>query len=101
MTNSQKVLNLLGMATRAGKLVSGEELTIADIRSQKAKIVFVATDASPNTIKKIQDKSAYYNVKCVNEFTQLELSQAVGRSRMILGVCDQGFAKKFQELLTK
>lgn len=99
MTNNNKALNLLGMAMRAGKIVSGEELTINDIRSGNAKIVFVANDASPNTIKKINDKSTYYQVPCYSEFSQMELSHAIGRSRMIIGVCDKGFAKKFQELL--
>ena len=39
--NRQKVMNLMGLAMRAGKLITGEELTIAEIRKQKAKLVFV------------------------------------------------------------
>ncbi|HAP7497366.1 TPA: 50S ribosomal protein L7, partial [Enterococcus faecium] len=42
--NRQKAMNLIGLAMRAGKLITGEELTIAEIRKQKAKLVFVATD---------------------------------------------------------
>lgn len=57
--NRQKAMNLIGLAMRAGKLITGEELTIADIRKQKAKIVFVANDASENTKKKVKDKSSY------------------------------------------
>ena len=52
--NRQKAMNLIGLAMRAGKLITGEELTIAEIRKQKAKLVFVATDASENTRKKIK-----------------------------------------------
>lgn len=48
----QKAMNLIGLAMRAGKMITGEELTIGDIRRQKAKIVFVASDASENTRKK-------------------------------------------------
>ena len=99
MTNEQKIMNLLGLAMRAGKLVSGEELTLNDIRKQQVKLVFVAADASANTVKKIQDKSSYYKVPCTNQFTTNDLSQAIGRSRMIIGVKDQGFAKKMRELL--
>ncbi len=51
---NQKFLNLLGLAMRAGKLVTGEELTLKDIRANKAKFVFVAQDASENTRKKNQ-----------------------------------------------
>lgn len=98
---AQKALNLLGIAMRAGKIISGEELTLNSIRKQTTKIVFVANDASENTIKKIQDKSSYYKIPCVTDFSQLELSQAIGRNRMIVGVCDVGFGKKLQELLSK
>ena len=35
--NKQKVLNLLGLAQRAGKLVTGEELVTKEIQAQKAK----------------------------------------------------------------
>ena len=56
MENKTKILNLLGLAMRAGKLVTGEELTLKDIRANKAKFVFVAQDASENTRKKIKDK---------------------------------------------
>lgn len=50
--NRQKAMNLIGLAMRAGKMITGEELTIGDIRRQKAKIVFVASNASENTRKK-------------------------------------------------
>lgn len=52
MNNDQKVLNLLGMAKRAGKLVSGEDLSLKEIRNGTAKLVIVAVDASENTRKK-------------------------------------------------
>jgi ribosomal protein L7Ae-like RNA K-turn-binding protein len=52
MTNKQKILNMLGLARRAGKLVTGEELVVDEVRKQKAKLVFVASDASENTRKK-------------------------------------------------
>ena len=62
--NRQKAMNLIGLAMRAGKLITGEELTIADIRKQKAKIVFVANDTSENTKKKEQENSSYYDDPC-------------------------------------
>lgn len=99
MENKTKILNLLGLAMRAGKLVTGEELTLKDIRANKAKFVFVAQDASENTRKKIKDKISYYNVPVSELFSQFELSQAIGRPRMVIGVTDAGFATKIKELL--
>jgi ribosomal protein L7Ae-like RNA K-turn-binding protein len=52
MTNKDKFLNLLGLATKAGKLISGDETTLKGVRSGKPKLVIVATDASEATIKK-------------------------------------------------
>lgn len=97
--DKEKILNLLGLAMRAGKLVTGEELTVADIRAQKTKFVLVAADASKNTHKKITDKCLYYQVPLSDTFTQSEISHAIGRTRMVIGINDQGFATKFKELI--
>ncbi|MGX7417744.1 YlxQ-related RNA-binding protein [Carnobacterium gallinarum] len=100
MTNEQKVLNLLGMAQRAGKLVTGEDLSIKEIRNGNAKLVIVALDASENTRKKLSDKGQHYEVPVTVRFTKLELSQAIGKERTICTIIDKGFAKKFRELLS-
>lgn len=44
--------SLLGLANRARKIVSGEELVIKEIRSGRAKLVVLSADASMNTKKK-------------------------------------------------
>lgn len=98
--NKQKILNLLGLALRSGNLITGEEQTVKAIQQKKARFVFVAHDASENTRKKLRDKSHFYHVN-YNEktFSQTEISQALGRKRMVCAICEQGFAKKIQELL--
>lgn len=47
----QKWMSLLGLANRARKLISGEELVLKDIRNGNAKLVILAADASKNTEK--------------------------------------------------
>lgn len=100
MKNEQKVLNLLGLATRAGKLITGEDLTLKQIRLQKAKVIFIANDASENTQKKISDKCQYYRIPYTVQFSRAELSQAIGKERTIVCLSDSGFAKKIRELLS-
>lgn len=97
--NRQKALNMLGLAMRAGKLVTGEEMTVKEIKSQKAKLVLVAYDAGKNTQKKIKDKSSFYQVPCLDIFHSDELSQAIGKQRMVVGILDSGFAKRIEELI--
>lgn len=97
--NRQKALNMLGLAMRAGKLVTGEEMTVKEVKMQKAKLVLIAHDAGKNTQKKLKDKSSFYQVPCLDVFHSDELSQAIGKSRMVVGILDSGFAKRIEELI--
>ncbi len=99
MTNKDKFLNLLGLATKAGKLVSGDETTLKAIKAQKVNLVIVATDASEATIKKFNDKCSYYETSILVTCTKAELSHAIGKSRAIIGVSDNGFSRKMRELM--
>lgn len=52
MNNNQAILNLLGIARRAGELSSGEETVLKAIRNQDAKFVFIAQDTGESSSKK-------------------------------------------------
>jgi ribosomal protein L7Ae-like RNA K-turn-binding protein len=93
MPTTNKVLSRLGLATRAGKLVSGEEVVLKAVRSGEAKLVILAGDASDNTVKKITDKCNSYKVPLLIGFTRYELGSAVGKpERVLFAVTDRGFA---------
>lgn len=93
MKTGNKVLSRLGLATRAGKLISGEEVVLKAIRSGEAKLVLLAGDASDNTTKKISDKCTSYQVPLLVGFTRFELGSAVGKpERVLFAVTDRGFA---------
>ena len=93
MTAANKVLSRLGLAMRAGKLSSGEEIVLKAIRSGEAKLVLLSGDASENTRKKIADKCASYGIPLLIGFTRHELGAAVGKpERVIFAVTDKGFA---------
>lgn len=49
---NEQWISFLGLANRARKLISGEELVVREVRKQKAKLVLLASDASENTKKK-------------------------------------------------
>lgn len=99
MNKREQVLNLLGLAQRAGKLISGEELVIKAIQSGQARLIFLADDAGPNLSKTIKDKSNYYELEVFTVFSTLELSVAIGRSRKVIAVTDAGFSKKMRTLM--
>lgn len=99
---TDKILNMLGLAKRAGKLTAGEKKTLENIRSKKAEVVFLAADAGANTRKKIQDKCRTYDIPLIDHYTNESLSNATGASnRVVLSVTDPGFGRKMLELKEK
>lgn len=99
MNNYQPLVNLIGLAQRAGKVISGEELVIKSIRQQKATLVFLANDAGDNLTKKLTDKSKYYQIEVSTVLNALELSMAIGKPRKAIAIVDAGFSKKMRTLM--
>ncbi|MCI6122336.1 ribosomal L7Ae/L30e/S12e/Gadd45 family protein [Dorea sp. YH-dor228] len=89
-----KVLALIGLATKAGKTVSGEFCTEREVKAGKAALVIVAADASDNTKKKFQNMCDYYHVPIYFYEDKDTLGHAMGKQfRASLAVLDEGFAK--------
>jgi ribosomal protein L7Ae-like RNA K-turn-binding protein len=98
--NSNQWMSLLGLANRARKIISGEELSVKEIRSGKAKLILLSADASANTTKKITDKCNSYNVPLKVVPDRYQLGQAIGKdARVVVALLDEGFAKKLLTLL--
>ena len=92
--------SLLGLAQRAGKVVSGEELVVKEIQRKNARLVLIANDASDNTRKKITDKATTYKVPVCTVTGRYELGHAIGKvQRVTIAVTDAGFAKKLFAIL--
>lgn len=97
---SSEWMSLLGLANRARKIISGEELSIKEIRSGKAKLILLSADASGNTTKKVTDKCNSYNVPYKVVENRHLLGKAIGKeARVVVAVTDDGFAKKLVTLL--
>ncbi|WP_318504558.1 YlxQ family RNA-binding protein [Bacillus sp. T3] len=98
--NSTGWMSLLGLANRARKIISGEELSVKEIRSGKAKLVLLSADASANTTKKITDKCKSYHVPVKLVEDRFLLGKSIGKeARVVVTVLDEGFAKKLLTLL--
>ena len=86
-----KILSLLGLATRASAVSSGEFMPVKEGR---ARLVIVGNDASDNTKKNFLNMCTYYHVPCFFYATKEELGHAIGKEmRASLAVTDEGFAK--------
>lgn len=93
MENNRKVLNLIGLATKAGKLVSGEFSTEKSVKDKKAVLVIVSEEASDNTRKMFTNMCTYYKVPIYFFGKKEELGRAMGKEqRASLAVLDKGLA---------
>lgn len=100
MIQNKKVLGTLGLAMKAGVVVSGEFLTEKAIRDGLARMVIVAEDASANTKKKFSNSCQYYQVPYIEFGDKDVLGNAIGKQfRAVLAVTDAGFAKSLGEKL--
>ncbi|MCL1949770.1 MAG: ribosomal L7Ae/L30e/S12e/Gadd45 family protein [Turicibacter sp.] len=87
-------LSFLGIVLSAGGLVTGEEMVVKAVQSQKVYLVIIAEDISANTYKKVTDKCKFYNVECIQRATSEEIGDAIGKSfRKVIGVTDRNLAK--------
>ena len=96
-----KILSLIGLAMKAGKVVSGEFSTEKATKSGQASLVIVSIEASDNTKKKFQNMCTYYEVPIYFYGTKMELGSAMGKEyRASLAIVDHGFAKALEKQLS-
>ena len=89
-----KALSLISLATKAGKTASGEFATEQSVKSFRAELVIVASDASDNTKKKFKNMCEFYEVPIYFYGDKDTLGHAMGKEfRASLAVTDPGFAK--------
>lgn len=94
MINNQ--LSMLGLAAKAGKVVSGGFMTEQAIMEGSASFVILAEDASDNTKKKFINKCKFYQVPYVICGNMDELGHMIGKeARTSLAIIDEGFGNQF------
>lgn len=99
-TETDRILKLLGLAKRAGRLKSGSFQTEETIKSGKAVLVLITEDSSDASKKGWMDMCEYYGVKYVMFGNKEELGHALGMEyRAVATLTDQGFADKIISLL--
>lgn len=90
----ERLNGMIGLAKRAGRLVTGTDAVIACIQSGKAVLVLAASDASEGTQKRIRDKCGTYNVRQLVWGTAQQLGHTVGMgSCAAAAVTDRNFAE--------
>jgi ribosomal protein L7Ae-like RNA K-turn-binding protein len=99
---NNKILNLLGFAKKAGKIISGENTVDTFLKRNKKKLslVIIAEDMSCESKNKYILKLKNNNIKYIIMFDKEILGNSIGKSsRAIVGICDKGFAEKIKNIM--
>jgi len=95
-----RILSMLGLAAKAGRIASGEFSTEKAVKSGSAFLVVVSEEASENTKKMFRNMCSFYQVPMYLYASKERLGNAIGKQfRASLAVLDEGFAKSLEEKL--
>ena len=88
-----RVLGMLSIAAKAGKLVSGNFMVEKAIAEGSAALVVLAEDTAKNTRKKIMDSCEYYKVRYIFYSDSEQLGKSIGKEfRKVVALTDEGMA---------
>ena len=98
-----KLLNLIGLAKKAGKLEVGEEPVGAAARSKHARLILIASDAADNTRRRALHFGEAGECICLEiPPTKEDLGRALGlTSCALLALTDIGFAEAVAKKLAE
>ena len=94
-TSRERLLSLLGLARRAGKVEPGFDAATTAAREGKAALLLAAGDISEKTVKNLRYEGDRAGIPTVRVQPRME---ELGRACGVLALTDQGFAKAAQEL---
>ena len=96
---NNKLLSLLGLMRRAGKLSLGFDAAADSAESGESCLILTTADISPKTLKelnyKINNKTDVIALNC----NQDDIQHAVGKAVKIISINDKGFAQKAKLLM--
>lgn len=98
----ENVLSLLGLAQRAGRLVSGNEAVERAVVRRQAKLVIISQDAAERTAQRMIRLAGEKRVPWVRWASKHELGAAIGRSdRAVVAIIDAGLAEAVRKALSR
>lgn len=95
----QKLLNMLGLARRAGRVSLGSDPSIEALRKGQSYLILFASDLSPRTAGGVRNAAEETGVPwCKTGATMDEISMALGKRTGVIAINDAGFAKTLSSL---
>ncbi len=91
---NDKLLGMLGLAVRAGKVSFGVFMTEKLVEEGKARLVIAASDIGASNKRRLEAKCSHAGVRIIYYSNKENLSRAVGRENTpAVGIKDEGFTE--------
>ena len=97
-----RILGMLGLAMKAGKVVIGTEQAITYLQKGKIKLMLVSSNASDGTKKKMLHKCEFYKTRIEELGIDTdELGRLLGKTYApaVVGITDENFSRAIIELI--
>jgi ribosomal protein L7Ae-like RNA K-turn-binding protein len=99
---NEKLLHLLGIARKAGRLTLGTDAAKESLQKRKTVLVLLASDLSKRTAADVNEAALQAGVPSRSIPPDLDdLGAALGKRAGVVAVNDTGFAKKLLALIAE
>lgn len=100
LINNARICGLIGLATKAGRVVYGTDACLEEMRKKRVSLVLVAKDSSDRTKLNFNQEASKLNIKMYEILSIAEMSNAIGKAnKAVIGIKDNGFSKKIIEII--
>lgn len=95
---NNKILGLLGLCARAGKIVFGTDACIEKIEKGKVKLILIAKDSSDRTKLKFKEIAENKSIPIYEIFSIEEISKQIGqKNKAVIGITDINFSNEIEK----
>lgn len=92
--NESMITNLLSMAQKAGKVISGNFLAEKALQNHQGNLILLAEDCAQETMERYDFLAKKYKLPLRKVLTKESLGQCLGKEyRAVAIITDEGFAK--------
>lgn len=102
MSERSKLLSLLGLAKKAGRISLGHDAVLEAIKKKRAKVILLAGDASPRLEKEMHREKEYAKSDIPVIRIQESMAQiytALPQKAGVISVNDESFAGAIQKVI--
>ncbi len=96
---NNKILGLIGLSAKAGKICFGADSVESEIKRRKVYLVIIAKDSSERTKEKFQNICKNEGIKSIVIENIESLSKAIGKTnKAVIGIKDKNLATEIQKI---